>query len=51
MPIYEFATNTQGNHINYPTPCLQINKYMKIGDYIETDCTSTVEDIFSICQL
>ena len=47
MPIYEFATNTQGNHINYPTPCLQINKYMKIGDYIETDCTSRREDIFS----
>ena len=47
MPIYEFATNTQGNHINYPTPCLQINKYMKIGDYIETDCTSRREDIFA----
>ncbi len=47
MPIYEFATNTQGNHINYPTPCLQINKYMKIGEYIETDCTSRREDIFS----
>jgi len=46
-PIYEFATNTQGNHINYPTPCLQINKYMKIGDYIETDCTSRREDIFA----
>ena len=44
-PIYEFATNSQGNHINYPTPCLQINKYMKIGDYIETDCTSQREDI------
>ena len=47
MPIYEFATNTQGNHINYPTPCLQLNKYMKIGDYIETDCTSRREDIFA----
>lgn len=46
-PIYEFSTNSQGNHINYPTPCLQINKYMKIGDYIETDCTSRREDIFS----
>ena len=46
-PIYEFATNSQGNHINYPTPCLQVNKYMKIGDYIETDCTSRREDIFS----
>ena len=45
-PIYEFSTNSEGNHINYPTPCLQINKYMKIGDYIETDCTSNREDTF-----
>ena len=45
-PIYEFATNTNANHINYPTPCLQVNKYMTVGQYIETDCTSNREDIF-----
>ena len=45
-PIYEFATNYQGDHINYITPCLQVNKYMKVGEYIETDCTSTVENTF-----
>ena len=45
-PIYRFDTNLQGNHINYPTPCLQLNKYMKIGEYLETDCTSNREDMF-----
>ena len=32
-PIYEFSTNTNANHINYPTPCLQVNKYMTVGQY------------------
>ena len=45
-PIYEFSTNTNANHINYPTPCLQVNKYMTAGQYLETDCTSNREDIF-----
>jgi hypothetical protein len=45
-PIYEFSTNTNANHINYPTPCLQVNKYMTVGQYLETDCTSNREDIF-----
>ena len=45
-PIYRFDTNFQGNHINYPTPCLQLNKYMKIGEYLETDCTTNREDMF-----
>ena len=45
-PIYEFSTNTNANHINYPTPCLQMNKYMTVGQYIETDCTNKREDTF-----
>ena len=45
-PIYEFSTNTNANHINYPTPCLQVNKYMTVGQYLETDCTSNRENIF-----
>ena len=45
-PIYEFSTNTNANHINYPTPCLQVNKYMTVGQYIETDCTNKREDTF-----
>jgi hypothetical protein len=45
-PIYEFSTNTNANHINYPTPCLQVNKYMTVGQYLETDCTSNREDTF-----
>ena len=45
-PIYEFITNPVTNHINYPTPCLQVNKYMTVGQYIETDCTNNREDIF-----
>ena len=45
-PIYEFITNPVSNHINYPTPCLQVNKYMTVGQYIETDCTNNREDTF-----
>jgi hypothetical protein len=46
-PIYEFITNPVSNHINYPTPCLQVNKYMTVGQYIETDCINNREDDFS----
>ena len=45
-PIYRFDTNLQGDHIVYLTPCLQLNKYMKIGEYLETDCTTNREDLF-----
>ena len=45
-PIYEFITNPVSNHINYPTPCLQVNKYMTVGQYIETDCTNNRDDTF-----
>ena len=45
-PIYEFITNPVSNHINYPTACLQVNKYMTVGQYIETDCTNNREDTF-----
>ena len=45
-PIYEFITNPISNHIVYPTPCLQVNKYMTVGQYIETDCTNNRDDTF-----
>ena len=46
-PIYEFATNPGADHIRYLTPCLQVNKYMTVGQYIETDCKNGKEDSFS----
>ena len=45
-PISQFITNTYANHISYPTPCLQLNKYMRVGEYLETDCISNREDTF-----
>ncbi|MDA9635839.1 peptidoglycan-binding protein [bacterium] len=45
-PISQFITNPYANHISYPTPCLQLNKYMRVGEYLETDCISNREDTF-----
>ena len=45
-PISQFLTNPYANHISYPTPCLQLNKYMRVGEYLETDCISNREDTF-----
>lgn len=45
-PISKFLTNPEATHISYPTPCLQLNKYMKVGEYVETDCISNREDTF-----
>ncbi len=47
LMLSQFATNDQAvRHISYPTPCLQLNKYMRAGEYLETDCTSNREDTF-----
>jgi hypothetical protein len=47
LMLSQFATNEQAiRHISYPTPCLQLNKYMRAGEYLETDCTSNREDTF-----
>ncbi len=48
-PISQFLTNPDvgvSPHISYPTPCLQLNKYMRVGEYLETDCISNREDTF-----
>ena len=45
-PISQFITNPYANHISYPTPCLQLNKYMRVGEFLETDCISNREDTF-----
>jgi len=45
-PISQFLTNPEASHISYPTPCLQLNKYMRVGEYLETDCISNREDTF-----
>ena len=45
-PISQFLTNLEASHISYPTPCLQLNKYMRVGEYLETDCISNREDTF-----
>jgi len=45
-PMSAFRTNPEANHISYPTPCLQLNKYMRAGEYLETDCISNREDTF-----
>ena len=45
-PMSAFRTNLEANHISYPTPCLQLNKYMRAGEYLETDCISNREDTF-----
>jgi len=48
-PISQFLTNPDVGvtpHISYPTPCLQLNKYMRVGEYLETDCISNREDTF-----
>ncbi len=45
-PISAFRTNPEASHISYPTPCLQLNKYMRAGEYLETDCISNREDTF-----
>ena len=42
----KFMTNKWANHVEYLTPCLQLNKYMRAGDYLETDCTTEREDAF-----
>jgi len=47
LMLSQFLTNDQAiRHISYPTPCLQLNKYMRAGEYLETDCTSNREDTF-----
>ena len=45
-PISQFLTNLEASHISYPTPCLQLNKYMRVGEFLETDCISNREDTF-----